>query len=111
MAFKAEVWVEVVTEGVRCRSKRFNNRFICVGVDISIYAVLTEEWSSYSPVLVMYCTHIGWFSVLYCVPLCYPRHGHVLYGTIIIKTCLYTIYTCRAEVPAPNPRPSHDHLV
>ena len=33
-----------------CWSERFNNRFICVGVDSSIYALLTGERSSYSPV-------------------------------------------------------------
>ena len=27
----------------------------------------------------------------------YPRHGYMLYGTIIIKTCVYTIYTCRVK--------------
>ena len=30
----------------------------CVGVDISIYALLTEERSSYSPVLIVYCIRI-----------------------------------------------------
>ena len=33
-----------------CWSERINNRFICVGVDFSIYALLTGERSSYSPV-------------------------------------------------------------
>ena len=33
------------------------------------------------------------FSVFYCVPLCYPRHGHVLPGTIIIKSmCVHHLY-------------------
>ena len=32
-----------------CWSERINNRFICVGVDFSIYALLTGERSSYSP--------------------------------------------------------------
>ena len=41
------------------------------------------------------------------VILDYPQHGYVLYRTIIIKTCVYTIYTCRARVPAPI----NDHLI
>ena len=41
----------------------------------------------------------------------YPQHGHVLYGTIIIKTCVYTIYTCRGEVPATINDHLIDHLV
>ena len=43
------------------------------------------------------------------VILDYPRHGYVLYRTIIIKICMYTIYTCRAEVTVPHIRPSHKH--
>ena len=35
---------------VEVTSERFNNRFIFVGVDFSIYALLTGERSSYSPV-------------------------------------------------------------
>ena len=35
---------------ISCWSERFDNRFICVGVDFSIYALLTGERSSYSPV-------------------------------------------------------------
>ena len=34
----------------RCWSERINNHFICVGVDFSIYALLTGERSLYSPV-------------------------------------------------------------
>ena len=47
-----------------CWSKRSNNRFICVGVDISIYALLAGERSSYSPVL----SHVLYpHSVVLCV--------------------------------------------
>ena len=73
---------------------RFYKRFIYVGVDISIYALLTGGRSSYPPGLA--CT-VPTFScvgcvVLYCV-LYYPRHGHVLYGTIIIKMmCIHQLY-------------------
>ena len=44
--------------GDACWSKRFNNRFICVGVDISVYALLPGERILYSPVLsrVLYTT-------------------------------------------------------
>ena len=44
-----------------------------------------------------------------CISVCvdYPQHGHVLYGTIMINTCVYIIYTCRVKVPAPI----KDHLI
>ena len=49
------------------------------------------------------CVLLEYISVI----LDYPWHGYVLYRAIIIKTCVYTIYTCRAEVPVPHLRPSH----
>ena len=54
-------------------------------------------------VCVCVCVLLECISVI----LDYPRHGYVLYRTIIIKTCVYTIYTCRAEVLVPHLRPSH----
>ena len=39
--------VQIDTKYVRIR---FHNRFICVGVDISIYVLLTGEWIKYLPV-------------------------------------------------------------
>ena len=94
-----------------CWNKLFSNRFICVGVDISIHALLTGERSSYSPVLshVLYPHSVVLSVLLECISviLDYSRHGYVLYRTIIIKTCVYTIYTCRAEVPVPHLRLSH----
>ena len=74
---------------------RFHKRFIYVGVDISISALLTGGRSSY-PLdwLVLYprlVVLVGYIVV--CVLLCYPRHGHVLYGTIIIKMmCVHERY-------------------
>ena len=53
------------------------------------------------PRSVYLCVCVG-----YCVCVDYYRHGYVLYRTRIIKTCVYTIYNCRAKVPAPT----HDHL-
>ena len=71
---------------------RFHIRFIYVGVDISIYALLTGGRSSYPPVLD--CTVPTLECGLYvCVLLCYPRHGHGLYGTTIIKMmCVHERY-------------------
>ena len=74
---------------------RLHNRFIHVGVDTNIYALLTGGRSSYPPVLA--CT-VPTFSVVStfvfsCVILDYPRHGHVLTGTIIIKiVCKHQLY-------------------
>ena len=90
---------------------RLHNRFIHVGVDISSYALHTGGRSSHPPVLVklIYPRSLVYkWSKYICiiVILDYPRHGYVLYGSRIIKICVYTIYNCRAEVPAPI----HDHL-
>ena len=66
---------------------RLHNRFIHVGVDTSVYALLIGGRSSYPPVLVklLYPRSV-WACVIIsseCVSVCvdYPRHGHVLYGT------------------------------
>ena len=41
----------------------------------------------------MYCTHVLLSSVVSCVILHHPRHGHVLSGTIIIKImCVQQLY-------------------
>ena len=41
----------------------------------------------------MYGIHVLLSSVFYCVILCYPRHGHVLAGTIIIEMmCVHQPY-------------------
>ena len=83
---------------VKCRSYDSNNRFIYVGVDISIYALLAGGRSSYPPVLVKLLYSRGYSGslstlVLYSVLLCYTGHGHVLYGTIIIKSmCVHHLY-------------------
>ena len=69
---------------------RFHKRFIYVGVDISIYALLPGGRSLY-PLdwLVLYPRSV----LLYCVLSYYPRHGHVLYGMIIIKMmCVHERY-------------------
>ena len=80
---------------------RFHNHFIYVGVDISIYALLTEGRSSYPPPSRITLTHVLLHSyvclstsVFSCVILDYPRHGHVLTGTIIIK-----INVCTRTIP------------
>ena len=71
---------------------RFHNRFINVGVYISIYALLTGGQSLYLPVLDLYSTHVQCYCS-WCVGVDYPRHGHVLYGTIIIKAmCVHHLY-------------------
>ena len=74
---------------------RFQKRFIYVGVDISFYALLSGGRSSY--LLGLACT-VPTFSVVptfvfFCVMSDYPRHGHVLYRTILIKTmCVHHLY-------------------
>ena len=41
----------------------------------------------------MYCTHVLLSSVVSCVILPYPGHGHVLSGTIIMKMmCVHQPY-------------------
>ena len=72
---------------------RLHNRFIHVGVDISSYTLLTGGWSLYLPVLVKFLYSRGYSGTLVitigvCVCVDYPRHGHVLRRTIIIKTCV-----------------------
>ena len=43
--------------------------------------------------LVLYQRSLSTLVFYVCVLLCYPRHGHVLYGTIIIKTmCVHHLY-------------------
>ena len=72
---------------------RFHNRFIYVGVDISIYALLTADGVNTSLYRLMYCTHVLLSPVVSCVILHYPEHGHVLSGTIILKMmCVHQPY-------------------
>ena len=56
--------------------------------------------------LVLYLRSVCVLLECISVILDYPRYDYGLYRTIIIKTCVYTIYTCRAKVPAPI----YDHL-
>ena len=54
----------------RMSKLRLHKRFIFVGVDVSIYALLIGGRSSYPPVLDLYCTHVRYFSecwLLVCV--------------------------------------------
>ena len=44
--------VDLIEGDIECRSHDSDNRFIDVGVDISIYALLVGGRSSYPPVLV-----------------------------------------------------------
>ena len=51
----------------------------------------------HTPCLGLYCTHVSFgslcASVFSCVILHFPRHGHVLTGTIIIKImCKHQLY-------------------
>ena len=60
---------------------RLHNRFIDVGVDISIYALLTGERSSYPPVLVnlLYSRGYSGYSCLWC----YIVYSCVTRGTVM----------------------------
>ena len=78
----------------------FHNRFICVGLDISIYALLTGGRSLIPSCLGLCNVSTGcvYFSSCTCVPFLYvygylPWHGHVLPRTLIIKImCVNQLY-------------------
>ena len=72
----------------------FYNRYICEGVDLGIYLLLTGEWFQYSPVWIYYIVHVS------CV-------SFVTYQTrpapVINMVCLCVLYLHLKDTsPAPS---------
>ena len=87
--------VDLIEGDVECRS--YDSITVSSTWELTLVSMRYSQGDGVYTSLVStsYCTHVFVFCSLskYCVLLCYPRHGHVLYGTIIIKTmCVNQLY-------------------